>query len=85
MNNSFFLVAYILLLLLIFLPIWLSNRKKKKKFNEMISNLKVGDKIETIGGIYAKISKILDYSLEVQIDKGVTMTISKGAVAKVVE
>lgn len=85
MSSSMFIIVYVVLLLLLFLPIFLSNRSKKKKFNNMLNQLKVGDKILTIGGIYGVVSKINENDIQIQIAKGVSMTIIKGAIAKVVE
>lgn len=85
MKNWEILLMYAILLILLFLPLWYTNRKKRKRFNEMMSSLKVGTKIETIGGIHGSVSKILDTTVELQIAKGVSMVISKGAIARVVE
>ncbi|MDI9475769.1 MAG: preprotein translocase subunit YajC [Natronincolaceae bacterium] len=47
------------------------QQKKDKKIREMRGNLKVGDEIITIGGIYGKIIKIKDdiVTIEVGSDK----------------
>ncbi|GAB6087984.1 preprotein translocase subunit YajC [Alkaliphilus crotonatoxidans] len=47
------------------------QQKKEKKVREMRNNLKVGDHVVTIGGIYGKVVKIKEDSmtLEVGADK----------------
>lgn len=47
------------------------QQKKDKKIREMRSNLKIGDEVVTIGGIYGKIIKIKDdiITIEVGSDK----------------
>lgn len=51
--------------LLVFLP----QKRRDKKAKEMVNSLKVGDKVVTIGGIYGKIINIKDD--EVTIESGI--------------
>ncbi|WP_067139683.1 preprotein translocase subunit YajC [Oceanivirga salmonicida] len=82
-SNVVLLGSYAILILALFLPLYLMNKNKKKKYNEMISTMKIGDQIVTIGGIYGSVTKILDNKIEIKIDKGVSMTISKGAISRI--
>ncbi len=54
-----FLPMVLVIVLLYFMMIR-PQRKRDKELKEMISSLKVGDKVTTIGGICGKISKIKD-------------------------
>ncbi|MCC6837544.1 MAG: preprotein translocase subunit YajC [Bacteroidia bacterium] len=56
----------------------LKKAKDQKKFRE---NLKVGDKIVTIGGIHAKVSEIQDTTLMITVEGGVKLKIEKSAVS----
>ncbi|MBL7887988.1 MAG: preprotein translocase subunit YajC [Bacteroidetes bacterium] len=56
----------------------LKKAKEQKKFRE---NLKVGDKIVTIGGIHAKVSEIQDTTLMITVEGGVKLKIEKSAVS----
>ncbi len=49
----------------------LPQRKRDKKTKAMLENLKVGDEILTVGGIYGKIISIKDdtFTIEVGADK----------------
>lgn len=56
--------------------------KKAKEQKKYIENLKKGDKILTIGGIYGKISELRDDgSLIMEVEDGSRMRISKTAVS----
>lgn len=77
------LLSYTVLVIVIFLPTILSNRNKRKKLEYMHNNLKIGDNIVTIGGIHGSIIKVLEEVVEIQIDKGVSMTISKNSVVRI--
>ncbi|RRD39916.1 preprotein translocase subunit YajC [Leptotrichia sp. OH3620_COT-345] len=64
--------------------IW-TARKKSAKQKAMLDNLKVGDKIVTIGGITGTIAAVLTDTVEIKIDKTARMTILKTAVSRVTE
>lgn len=86
MNQTVFLIVYIIFIMaLLILPSYLSNKKKKKAFDEMMDGLKVGDKIITTGGIHATVVNILTETIEVKIDKNARMTISKSSISSVVK
>lgn len=76
--------SYIILVTIVFLPTILLNMNKKNKMIKLLKSLKIGDKIVTIGGIHGSIVKILDNMVDIRIDKGVFMTISKNAIERVI-
>ena len=60
------------------------QRKKDKEAKAMLDNLKVGDRICTIGGIYATIVRIKDDVLTVEVgDQKTQMMIARWAVRNV--
>jgi preprotein translocase subunit YajC len=56
----------------------LKKAKDQKKFRE---NIKVGDKVVTIGGIHAKISEIQDTTFIITVEGGNKLKIEKSAVS----
>jgi preprotein translocase subunit YajC len=56
----------------------MKKAKDAKKFRE---NIKVGDKIITIGGIHGKIAEIGDTTFIITIENGVKIKIEKSAVS----
>lgn len=56
----------------------LKKAKEQKKFRE---NIKVGDKVVTIGGIHAKISEVQDTTFIITVEGGVKLKIEKNAVS----
>lgn len=56
----------------------MKKAKDQKKFRE---NIKVGDKIVTIGGIHAKIVEIQETTMMVMVEGGVKLKIEKNAVS----
>ena len=60
------------------------QQKKVKQHKEMISKIKRGDKILTAGGIYCKVSRVIDENqVEVEISNGVKVLISKTTITSV--
>lgn len=56
----------------------LKKSKEQKKFRE---NIKVGDKIVTIGGIHAKITEVQETTLIITGEAGVKLKVEKSAVS----
>ncbi len=62
------------------------QRKKDKKVKDMLSNLKVGDRICTIGGIYGTITTIKDDTIELSVGKdNVKLIFARWAIRNVEE
>ena len=74
----------IILMVVMFGVMIIPQRKREKKVKEMLSSLKQGDRVRTIGGIYGTISSIRDdvVTLQVGPDK-VKLVFSRGAIAQV--
>ena len=62
------------------------QKKREKKVKDMRDNLKVGNRVVTIGGIHGSVSKIKDdlVTIEVGTEK-VNLKITRWAVGSVVE
>jgi preprotein translocase subunit YajC len=56
----------------------MKKAKDQKKFRE---NIKVGDKIITIGGIHGKIAEIADTFFIITVEAGVKLKVEKNAVS----
>ena len=80
-------------LILIFVVFWFMmirpQRKKDKQVKEMLNNLKAGDRICTIGGIYGTITGIKDDTITLAVgQKGgapMEMTVARWAIRQVEE
>ena len=60
------------------------QRKKDKKVKDMLSALKVGDRISTIGGIYGTITAIKDDTMELTVGKdNVKLIMARWAIRQV--
>ena len=77
-------------MVLIFVVFWFlmirPQRKKDKQVNEMLNNLKAGDRICTIGGIYGTITGIQDDTVRLSVGRDNTqMVVARWAIRSVEE
>ena len=56
----------------------LKKSKEQKKFRE---NIKIGDKVVTIGGIHGKISDVQDTTFMITVEGGVKLKIERSAIS----
>ena len=84
MNQTTQLILFTVMIMVVsFLPTYLSNKKRRKEKQNMMDNLKVGDKVVTIGGIKGEVAVILTDSVELKRDKNARITIIKSAISSV--
>ncbi len=82
-NDIWGMVIYCAVILgIIYFLIVRPNRKRMAEYQKMIDGLKVGTRVMA-AGIYGKIKKIGDKSIELEVAKGVVIEVAKNAVASV--
>lgn len=77
-------------LILVFVIFWFMmirpQRKKDKQVKEMLNNLKAGDRICTIGGIYGTITGVQDDTVKLSVGRDNTaMVVARWAIRSVEE
>ena len=81
----FLMMALILVVFYFFLI--RPQKKKEKALKDMISSLKVGDEVASIGGIHGKINRVKDNLFILETGVGTTksyVTIEKSAIARLI-
>ncbi|MDH4099919.1 MAG: preprotein translocase subunit YajC [Nitrospirota bacterium] len=61
------------------------QQKKQKEHKELLTNLKVGDRVISNSGIYGSIVKLSEKNITLQIADGVKVKIVRSAIADVVK
>lgn len=61
------------------------QQKKQKEHRELLTNLKVGDRVISNSGIYGSIVKLSEKSITLQIADGVKVKMARSAIADVVK
>ncbi len=79
-------LTMLLMLALIFVVMWLfmirPQQKRQKELNNFRDNLKKGDKVVTVGGIYGTIVEVNDNKVMLEIDKDVKIKVDKASLVK---
>jgi len=80
------LVIYFGVFMLVFyIFIIMPRKKQEKKHGELLANLKKGDKVVTIGGIYGEVSRIKDDKVVLKVNEETKIEFMKKAIAYKVE
>lgn len=85
MANLYSYGPIILMVVIFYFLLWRPQKRQQKQRNNMMSNLKVGHRVLTIGGIHGEITYIdLDKSdfIRVKIADNVEIKISSSAIAR---
>ena len=86
--HNFYQFLMMALILVVFYFILIRPQKKKEKaLKDMISSLKVGDEVASIGGIHGKINRVKDNLFILETGVGTTksyVTIEKSAIARLI-
>ncbi len=75
------LMPMILILGIVYFILIMPMRRRQKKLQEMIQDLKRGDKVLTTGGIFGTVMGISDRLIQLRIADHVTIEVSRSAVA----
>ncbi len=77
------IISFLPLLLILgifYLIVFLPARRRQKKVQMMIDNLKAGDKVITSGGIYGTIVGFKDDRIQLRVAENVKIELSRSAV-----
>lgn len=80
MNALTAFVPFLIVLAIFYLLIIRPEQIRRKKLQELINNLKVGDKIVTVSGIHGTILSLRDDRLTIRSDQS-RLEVSRSAVA----
>lgn len=69
------------ILVIFYLIVFLPARRRQKKLDEMIRNLKSGDKVITNSGIYGTILGFKDDRIQLRVAENVKIEMSRNAVS----
>jgi preprotein translocase subunit YajC len=60
------------------------QQQKQKELKTLLSAIKKGDLVVTIGGIHARVYNVEDTIVTLELDKGVKLTVDKSAIARTI-
>ena len=76
-----FIVFLLVMFGLMYVVLIRPQRKRQKEHQQLVSELKRGDKVITAGGIYGQIESISDDNVVIKVESGATMRVAKNSVA----
>ena len=83
MNTN--IIYIIILLVVIFVMFYFfmirPQRRRQKEHEELLFQLRGGDRVITAGGIYGQIESISEDSVVLKIESGATMRVAKNSIA----
>jgi preprotein translocase subunit YajC len=74
------LIPIALVFAIFYFIILLPTRKRQKKLQEFLDNLKVGDKVVTTGGIFGAVTRVDGQTVQLQIAEKVRVDLAKSAI-----
>lgn len=75
------LVQLALILLIFYFLLVRPQQKKIKEHNELIDNLKIGDRVITNGGLYGKIAKTNGMEITLEVAENIKVVVDRMAIA----
>jgi len=85
-QSTIYMVVFLVLIFALFYFILIRpQRKRQKEHQEMTQQLKRGDRVITIGGIYGQIESISEDSIVIKVESGTTIRMAKNSIAAVKE
>ena len=82
--GSSFLFVLILMFAIMYLLLIRPQRQQQRRQQEMLDNLKVGDEVITVGGIYGDVTGVQPDRVGLEISEDVEIEVAKRAIASVV-
>jgi len=79
-----FVIVFAIMLVFIYLLILRPQNTQRTKQASMLDELKPGDEIITVGGIYGDVVEVMDDRIEVEIAEDVHIEVAKRAIAQIV-
>ncbi len=79
-----YVLPILLMVVVFYFMLWRPQQKQKKARAEMLKNMKVGNRIKTIGGVYGRIAEIKDDTVTIETGRDrVKIVFDRGAISTV--
>ena len=75
------LIFVVLFFVLMYFTMIRPQRKRQKEHQQLLDELKRGDRVITAGGIYGTVESVSEDSIIIKVESGATMRVAKGSVA----
>jgi preprotein translocase subunit YajC len=83
-NSIYMLAIFVVFIGFFYFMAIRPQSKQRKAHQEMMNSLAKGDVVMTASGIYGKVTKVDDSVVVIEVAKGVTMKMSRRAIADII-
>ncbi len=81
-TSTIYMIVFLVLIFAMFYFLMIRpQRKRQKEHQQMMEELRKGDRVITAGGIYGVIESVSEDSVVIKVESGTTMRVAKGSVA----
>jgi len=81
-GTSWTLIIFLILIFAVFYFLMIRpQRKKQKEHQQLMDELRRGDRVITAGGIYGQIESVSDESIVIKTEDGATLRIARSSIA----
>ena len=81
-TSTIYMIVFLVLIFAMFYFLMIRpQRKRQKEHQQMMEELRKGDRVITAGGIYGVIESVSEDSILIKVESGATMRLAKGSVA----
>lgn len=81
-TNIIFIIIFLVAIFVMFYFFMIRpQRRRQKEHEELIGQLRGGDRVITSGGIYGQLESVGEDSVVLKIESGATMRVAKGSIA----
>ena len=76
-----FIIILVLIFGIFYFLLIRPQRKRQKEHQQLVEELKRGDRVITAGGIYGVIESVSEESIVIKVESGTTIRVARGSVA----
>jgi len=81
-TSTIYMIVFLVLIFAMFYFLMIRpQRKRQKEHQQLMEELKRGDRVVTAGGIFGVIESISEDNVVIKVESGATMRVAKGSVA----
>lgn len=82
MTSTIYMIVFLVLIFAMFYFLMIRpQRKRQKEHQQLLEELRRGDRVITAGGIFGVIESVSEDSIVIKVESGATMRVAKGSVA----
>ena len=82
-SSVYMIVFLVFIFALLYFVMIRPQRKRQKEHQEMTQQLKRGDRVVTIGGIYGQVESINEDNVVIKVESGMTIRMARNSIAGV--